>query len=390
MLDAERIEIRIPRTLFGIGAVTDLGDLAKGFSPHRILIITDRGVAGAGIIDIVRANLAAAQLEADVFDECGVEAPVSGIEGLVQRVKSGQYDLLVGVGGGSVLDTTKAASILAAHDESSIQDLLEGKPLQRSLPKILIPTTAGTGSEWSIAAVITTDTTDDRTNVYMTPLNLPEAVVIDPALTKDLPARATAHTGMDALAHAIEGYTCCRANFVTDLFAAKAIQLISRSIGPAYAKGCVRMEDRYQMAIGASFAMFAGAVAGVGLAHFMNIALGKRAGISHGAAVGLMLPYSMEYNMVSAPEKFAEVAGLLGENTDGLSTRHAALRSVAAVRALLSDLDMPQRLSEVGLTAADIPILVDELMTYQSFPLGLMNPRDVSAKDATEVYMKAL
>ena len=390
MCDAEFIEIRVPRTLVGMGATSGLGDLLKSLSPKRILIVTDRGVAGTGIVDTVQASLVSAHLEADVFDGCGVEAPVSGIEQLTQKVKSGRYDLLIGVGGGSVMDTTKAASILAANEKAMVQDLLEGKPFHKSVPKILIPTTAGTGSEWSTAAVITTDTSDDRTNPYISPLNLPEAAIIDPALTKDLSARATADTGMDALAHAIEGYTCCRANFLTDLYASTAIRLISKSIGPAYAKGCLRMADRYQMSIGASFAMLAGSVAGVGLAHFMNIALGKRAGITHGSAVSLMLPYVMEYNLISAPEKFAEVARLLGENTNGLSTRDAALKSISAVRVLLSDLNMPQRLSEVGITAADIPGLVDELMTYQSFPLGLMNPREVRSEDATEIYMKAL
>jgi len=141
----------------------------KGLSPNRILIVTDRGVAAAGIIDTVQASLASAQLKADVFDGCGVEAPVSGIEELAKRLKSGHYGLLIGVGGGSVMDTTKAASILAANEEASVQDLLEGKALEKSLPKILIPTTAGTGSEWSTAAVITTDTTDDRPTSISSP-----------------------------------------------------------------------------------------------------------------------------------------------------------------------------------------------------------------------------
>ncbi len=390
MTAVDLIEIGIPRTLVGVGAVESLGDLLESLSPNRILIVTDRGVASTGIIDKVQASLMSAHLEADVFDGCGAEAPVSGIEQLIQRVKGDRYDLLVGVGGGSVMDTAKAASILAANEDATVQDLLQGKPFPKSVPKVLIPTTAGTGSEWSTAAVITTDTTDDRTSPYITPANLPEAAIIDPALTKDLSARTTADTGMDALAHAIEGYTCCRANWLTDLYASTAIRLISGSIGPAYAKGCLRMEDRYRMSIGSSFAMLAGSVAGVGLAHFMNIALGKRAGITHGSAVSLMLPYVMEYNLISAPEKYAEVARLLGENTNGLSIRDAALRSVSAVRALLSDLNMPQRLSEVGVSDADIPYLVDELMTYQSFPLALMNPREVGAKDATEIYTRAL
>jgi alcohol dehydrogenase len=384
------VEIRIPRTVVGIGAVASLGDLVRSLSAERVLIVTDEGVSNAGIVGMVRSSLASARLETNVFEGCEPEAPVSVIEELVRTVKGSRYDLLVGVGGGSVMDAAKAASILAVNEGASVRDLLEGKALTKSLPKILVPTTAGTGSEWSTAAVVTTDTTDDRTNVYISPLNLPEAAIIDPALSKDLPARTTADTGVDALAHAIEGYTCCRANLFTDLYATTAIRLISRSIGPVYAKGRLQMEDRYHMLVGASFAMFAGSVAGVGLAHFMNIALGKRAGIPHGAAVGLMLPYVMEFNLIAAPEKFAEVARLLGENTNGLSTRDAALKSVSAVRALLSDLDMPQRLSEVGIAAADIPGLVEELLNYQSFPLNLMNPREVGATEATEVYMRAL
>jgi 1,3-propanediol dehydrogenase len=136
--------------------------------------------------------------------------------------------------------------------------------------------------------------------------------------------------------------------------------------------------------------MLAGSLAGVGLAHFMNHALAKKAHTSHGATVGLMLPYVMEYNLISDPEKYAEVARLLGESTDGLSTWDAALKSIATVRRLFGELGIPQRLSYVGVTAADVPWLVDELMTFQAFPIAFMNPRAVGAKEATEIFMKAL
>jgi alcohol dehydrogenase class IV len=387
---AELIEIRVPRTLFGVGAVSGLGELVRSLAPTRILIVTDPGVARAGIIDTVQTALGAAGLEAQVFDKCGMEAPASGIEGLARKVKSEGYDLLVGVGGGSVMDTTKAASLLAANDGVTVQDLIEGKPLTRSVAKVLIPTTAGTGSEWSAVAVVTTDTSDDRTYPYLTSQNHPEAVIIDPGLTKDLPPRTTADTGVDALTHAIEAYTCCRANLLSDMYASAAIRLISASLGPAYAKGPQRMEDRYRLSIGAAMAMLAGSLAGVGLAHFMNHALAKKAHTSHGATVGLMLPYVMEYNLISTPEKYAEVARLLGESTDGLSTWDAALKSIAAVRRLFDELGIPRHLSEVGVTAADVPWLVDELMTFQAFPISFMNPRAVGAKEATEIFMKAL
>ncbi|MFH0915511.1 MAG: iron-containing alcohol dehydrogenase [bacterium] len=390
MMSSEVLKVVVPQTLFGIGAVNELGDVVRSLGPTKILIVTDQGLVKAGIVDTVQAALGSAGLKADLFDRCGLEAPVSAIEELSRKAKDEGYDLLIGVGGGSVLDTTKAASLLAANPSTTVQDLIEGKPVEKALTKILIPTTAGTGSEWSWTAVVTTDTADDRTYPYFTPKNYPDAVIIDPALTKDLPARTTAETGMDALTHAIEAYTCSRANLLSDMYASTAMKLISTSLRPAYAKGSLRLDDRYRLSIAAAMAMLAGSLAGVGMAHFMNHALGKKAHISHGATVGLMLPYVMEYNLISDPEKFAEVARLLGEKTSGLSTVDAALKSVAAVRRFLSDLDMPQRLAEVGLTAADVPDLVDELMTLQAFPLAFMNPREVGAKEATEIYLKAL
>ena len=386
----EVIEIRVPRTLFGVGAVGRLGDLAKSLGATRVLVVTDPGVAKAGILDTVKAALDAAGLRSDVFDECGPEAPASTIEKLRSIAREGQYDLLVGVGGGSVMDTTKAAGLLAANEGTTIQDLIGGQAPGKSLAKVLIPTTAGTGSEWSTAAVVTTDAGDDRTYTYLSAANYPDAVIIDPALTQHLPPRNTADTGVDALAHGIEAYTCIRANLLSDMYASTAIRLVSTSLGPAVAKGSQRMEDRYRLAIGAAMAMQAGTLAGVGLAHFMNHALGKKAHISHGSTVGLMLPYVMEFNLISNPARFADIACFMGESTDGLSTMDAAHKSVAAVRRLLTDLGMPQHLSDVGLTEADVPHLVDELVALQGFPISFMNPREVGAKEAREIYMEAL
>ncbi len=384
------IEISVPRTLFGVGAIDGLGDLVRSLGAARVLLVTDPGVVGAGLVETVKTVLDTAGLRADLFDECGAEAPASIIERLAEKARTARYDLLVGLGGGSVMDTTKAAALLAVDETVTVQDLIEGKGPTRSLAKVLIPTTAGTGSEWSTAAVVTTDATDDRTYTYLSAANYPDAVIIDPALTLRLPPRNTADTGVDALTHAVEAYTCIRANLLSDMYASTAISVISTSLGPAFAKGSQRMEDRYRMAIGAAMAMQAGTLAGVGLAHFMNHALGKRAHLSHGSTVGLMLPYVMEYNLISNPGRFAEVARLMGENTDGLSTMEAAQRSVTAVRRFLSALDMPQRLSDVGLTEADIPHLVEELMTLQTLPIAFMNPREVGAEEARGIYMKAL
>jgi alcohol dehydrogenase len=386
----EMIEIAVPRTLFGVGALSGLGDLVRSLEATRILLVTDPGVVKAGLSEPILAALNTAGLAGDLFDECGAEAPASVIHRLAEKAREGNYDLLVGLGGGSVMDTTKAAALLAIDDALTIQDLIEGRAPSRSLAKILIPTTGGTGSEWSTAAVVTTDASDDRTYTYLSAANYPDAVIIDPALTFQLPPKNTADTGVDALTHAVEAYTCARANVVSDMYASQAISLICASLGPAFAKGSQRMKDRYQMAIGAAMAMQAGTLAGVGLAHFMNHALSKGAHISHGAAVGLMLPYVMEYNLISSPGRFAKVAMLMGESTDGLSTMDAAHKSVTAVRRLLSALGMPQHLSEVGLAEADVPHLVEELMALQTLPIGFMNPREVGAEDARAIYLSAL
>jgi alcohol dehydrogenase class IV len=385
------IDIKIPRTLFGVGALNGIADLVRSLGADKILIVTDPGVADAGIVAAVQAALGSGGLEADVFDRCGPEAPVSSLEEVSAKAREGGYDLLIGVGGGSVMDLTKAAGLLAANPDATIQDFIEGRPPARSLSRILIPTTAGTGSEWSTVAVFTTDTSDDRNYAYLSGENLPDAVIIDPELTRNLPARITADAGIDTLTHAIEAYTSSRANLVTDMYASAAIKLVVASLGPAYAKGSLRMEDRYRLSIASAMAMLAGSVGGVGIAHFMNHALHhKKIPLSHGAKVGLLLPYVMEYNLISDPEKFAEIARLMGENTCGLSTMDAALKSVAAVRRLLSDLGVPQRLSEVGVIEADIPDLVDELMTFQAVPMAMQNPRDVGPKEAAEIFRRAL
>lgn len=390
MSDPQLVRLKMPETIYGPGAVSQVGELAGRFAPTKVMLVTDPGVAKTGIAGRVRDVLTAAGHHTDVFDRSGVEAPLSVINELVAAIRDGGHDLLVGVGGGSSMDTTKAAAIFAADPSVTVQDLIDMKPIARTMRRILIPTTAGTGSEWSATAVITDDIRDGRTYPIVDDMNFPDAVIIDPELSLGLPSRPTADTGMDALTHAIEAYTCARANVVSDMFASYAIKLIGSSLGPAVAKGAERLEDRSNLAFAASCAMMAGALAGVGLAHFMNVALGKKAGISHGAAVSLMLPHVMEYNMVACPEKFAEIARLLGEKTEGLPLWDAAGLSVTAVRRLLTQFRMPQTLGEVGVTEPDVPELVDELMTYQAFPISFMNPRETGPEDADCIYRAAL
>jgi alcohol dehydrogenase class IV len=281
------------------------------------------------------------------------------------------------------MDSTKAASILAANKDLTIDQLVADKIPNKPVTKILIPSTSGTGSEWSYASVITTDTLDGLTKPFFSQYNFPEAVIIDSELTKYLPQSLTAETGMDALAHAIESFTCSNANIVSEMFSTYAIQLIADNLRQGFAKGEVRIEARYNLAIAAS-------TSGLGLAHFMNVGLGKKAHISHGKTVALLLPFVMDFNLISNPSKFSKIAQLMGEKIDNLNQIQAAEKSINAVRKLSRDLRLPQNLMEIGIGEEYIAELVEELFEFQEIPIRIDNPRQVSKEDAVNIYNAAL
>jgi len=387
----DTFSIQIPRTVIGLGAIKNIGDIVNSFAPTNILIVCGPTVAKTGILDPIKAALEKGGYKYDVFSGCRAEGPISIGEELGQKVKDRKYDLLIGVGGGSSMDTTKVASIIAANDGISVRDLLGGKVAQKVVPKILIPTTAGTGSEWGIAAVLSDDRAGGKTGVVITTQNYPDAVIIDSELTLSIPQRTTADTGIDALTCSIEAYISPKANIISDMAASTAIKLIAENLRLAYAKGRQNIEARYSMSIAASLAIFAAMAASIGLVHYMNEPLGRKAHCSHGTALVVLLPTVMEYNLMASPAKFASIAELMGENIGGLSISDAAAKSVEAVIRLIRDLNLPQRMGDVGITEADIPEMVEEVHTsYSSLMINETNPRNLSREDTKRLYTLAL
>jgi alcohol dehydrogenase class IV len=383
------ISIQIPYTLMGEGGVSGIGDIIGGFDATNVLIVTDSGIVKGGLLDKIISPLQNIGCKFDVFDECQANAPSHVIEECSKRVREGGYDLLIGVGGGSVLDTAKIVSVVASSG-MKVQDLLiSGKGKGKVLPKILVPTTSGTGSEWSEIGMFT-DETDGQKKALRINQFYPNATIVDPEMTLNLPQRITADTGMDALSHAIEGYVSVRSNIVSDMFAEAALRLIPENLRLAYAKGHRHMEARRKLAIASSLAMEAGVICGVGLAHYLDGFIVTRAHISHGAALSILLPHVMEFHLVAAPTKFAKIAALMGEKIEGLSVMDAARKSVDAVRRLIQDLGMTQRLRDVGINDKDIPQIVDDLFMYMLPVIERNNPRLVSREDVTRVLRAAL
>ena len=388
----ELINVRIPNTIIGLGAVSKIADTARSLSAGKILILTDAGIVKAGLINTVTEPLEKAGLEFIVFNGCKEEPPIPLLEEISVKAREDNYDLVIGVGGGSVMDTAKVVSATALSG-MSIKDYISSpfhdKITGKIMPKILVPTTAGTGSEWSI---VTTVYDHEGGMVYVIQAweNTADRVIIDPELTFKMPQSLTANTGMDALAHAIEAYTSATANVFSDMLAGTAIKMIYENLRMVYAKGQLKTEGRYNMSIAAALAMNAVVTGGIGLSHIINDVLGPKAGVSHGTTVSLTLPAVMEYNLISNPAKFAMIAGLMGENTSGLSTLDAAAKSVEAVKRLIKDLNLPQKLSQVGIKKSDIEGLAKMCCKAEQPVIDAVNPRDAKEDDIVRILMASL
>ncbi|MBM4432918.1 MAG: iron-containing alcohol dehydrogenase [Chloroflexi bacterium] len=387
-----QFKVHIPNTIIGVGALDTLGSLAKEMKARKVLVITDAGIAKTATLERVKASLQNSGLSFEVFDKCQLDAPLGIVGECSSIAKSGKFDLLVAVGGGSVMDTTKFASVCATNNESAYDMLGVNRIKKAGLRKILIPTTGGTGSEWSALVALTDGRTGEKGYASSSYL-WADAVLIDPMTTLDLPPGLTASTAMDALSHAIEAYTTWKANLVSDTFAEKTINLIAENLRTAYAKGSQHIEARYRLAIAAALSMQAVMTAGgTGMVHGMSYPVSIKAHLSHGVSCSLMLSFIMEFNLLSCPAKFARIAELMGEDVEGLSVMDKARKSIEAVRRLSKDVGMPQSLGEVGIKKADIPDMVEHLFSEQPLQIRTRdtNARDMTRDDAAKILEAAI
>jgi len=388
--NSEPFWIRMPRILIGTGTVENVGELVKKFGGRKVLIVTDPGVVQAGLVDKVKQPLEKEGIEFGIFDGCEPDVPLHIIKNCAQFAKEGGYDFMISVGGGSTLDTGKIASIVATAEDVAQEDISQyittGAP-RRGLPRIHISTTAGTGADVSLGSPVTD--VDGAKKVIFGEYLLPEAAIIDPLMTLNLPARITADTGIDALSHAIEGYTSIKANVVSDMLAETVIRLVADNLRLAYCKGSKNLEARYNMAIVSSLAMHVPLTASTILPHGMGHSLQTEIKCTHGVSCSIMLPYVMEFNLLVNQSKYARIAELMGEKVAALSLQDAARKAVEAVRQLTLDLGMPQRLRDIGVKKEQIPRFVDILFTPVNLRFVNNNPRDCSREDAKRIFEAA-
>lgn len=369
--------------IFGPGTIARLPDVA-GSLGATVLVISDPGVAAAGILERVTARLGDAGRRTEILTEVEPNPSVEIVERAIAAYRRAGAQWVLAVGGGSAMDVGKAVALLAVHPGAILDYEGIGKVPGPVAPLVCVPTTAGTGSEVTVFTVIT-----DRTRpVKMTigsPYLLPRCAICDPELTVSMPPALTAATGMDALTHAIESYTNTTYHPVAKALALEAIRLIGGSLRRAYANGG-DVGARTQMLLASTMAAMAFARTRLGNVHAMSHPLGAHFDVPHGVANALLLPYVMEWNLPGCLDTYPAVAAALGEVTDGLSPRAAADVAVDAVRQLCRDLSIPERLRDVGVSREGLAVLARDAM--QSGNVAV-NPRATRDEEMVALFERA-
>lgn len=370
----------------GLGAIKTLGDEARAMGMKRPMIVTDPGIVNAGLLERAVEPLKAANLGYVEFSKVVPNPPIALVDEGAALYKSEQCDGIIGLGGGSPMDTAKAIGVVATNGGSILDyEWADPQPIkQRIPPTICVPTTAGTGSEVTLWAVITDPNRKIKFNVGGTALIGAWLALIDPELTLGLPPRVTAATGMDALAHAIECYTCAYAQPFPDAVALMAMEYVSQYLRVAFAQG-QNIEARYKMSMAAMLGGMAYGKESAGAAHAMSQSAGGVINVPHGDLTARLLGPVMEYNYMGEPQKFARIAQAMGEDIRGLSVWQAAEKAVEAVMRLTEDVEIPT-LQQLGFTEDQIPMLAKIAFAD---PQTIGNPRDLSEESYVKIYRRA-
>ncbi len=374
------------KIVFGCGSFSGLAAQVRDLRAKKPFVALDGNLAKMGMRDRIVEMFDREGMKAVLYDKVLPEPPLEQADEGAKLAQKGKCDLVIGIGGGSAMDVAKAVAVVAAHGADAKDFLGLNKVPGPGLPTIMVPTTAGTGSEVTFTAVFVRPDLQKKegmNSVFM----YPDLALLDPELTLSLPPQPTAASGIDALCHAIESYTSVIASPASEMFSLEAIRLIVENL-----RTCVHngrdLEAREAQMLGSLYAGIGLANAGVGAAHSLSYPLGGKYGISHGIANTLMLPRIMEYNLPGALEKFALVAEAMGENTEGLSVRDAAMLAVEAVDNLIEDCGIATGLEELGIPEEDFPEMARVAMTVAR-PLE-NNPRKVTLEDAIAIYRTAL
>ena len=368
----------------GSGAIQEIATEAKAHGFKKALVCSDPDLIKFGVTAKVTDILDKNGLEYEIYSEIKPNPTIDNVKHGVETFKKSGADYLIAIGGGSSMDTSKAIGIIIANPEFEDVRSLEGvAPTKKPcVPIIAVPTTAGTAAEVTIDYVIT-DVERKRKFVCVDPHDMPIIAIVDPDMMSSMPKGLTASTGMDALTHAIEGYTTKAAWEMTDMFHLKAIEIIARSLRSAVAN---EKEGREGMALGEYIAGMGFSNVGLGIAHSMAHTLGAVYDTPHGVACAMMLPIVMEYNADCTGEKYREIARAMGvKGVDDMSVEEYRKAAIDAVAQLSVDVGIPTKLEAIK--EDDLDFLAESAHADACAP---GNPKDASVEDLKALFRKIM
>ncbi|HIM12349.1 TPA: iron-containing alcohol dehydrogenase [Candidatus Poribacteria bacterium] len=374
--------------VFGNGTIQTIPKELSKFQIKKALIVADKGLLQAGLIDIVTQQLEIAGVQYAIYDGVQGNPIEQDVYDGVKVYKNNVCDFVIGIGGGSPLDIAKLICLKSTHELplEEYEDSIGGhKKISSNLPDFMaIPTAAGTGSEVGRSAVVTLESSGRKTVIF-SPHLLAKVVIADPELTVGLPRGLTAATGMDALTHNLEAYLAKNFHPICDGIALEGMKLVSENLRRAVEDG-TDLEARGNMLVAAMM----GAIAfqkGLGVTHSLAHPLSTVSGLHHGLANAIVLPHAMDFNRQVSADRLVDVASALGVETGSLSLEEGAQAAIDQVLMLCQDVGIPQNLSQVGVEANQIPVLAEQAIQDICHQL---NPRVCTLQDMIDIYSAAI
>jgi alcohol dehydrogenase len=382
------IQFKTPSILFGMDTLSQIGQEAKKLGAGRVLLVTGPRVKAAGILEKAVSFLKGESISVEVAveDRDTPEPATTVVEEVAEIARKGNFDVIVGLGGGSILDVAKMASALLTNPGKTKDYFGKEKVPKRGKPTIIVPTTSGTGAEVTKHAIFLDRESNVKKAVASSNL-LPDVAIVDPMLTVSCPPPVTASAGIDAFLHAAEPFLSKMANPITDVMSLEAISITSRWLGPAFADG-QDLDARYYMSLGSLMSGMVLNNSGTSLVHAMAYPVGGEHHTPHGVTLSALVVACFDYIRVSKQEKMVRLGRAMGEPVDGLPPREASARALDAIRHLIRSVGLPASLKDLGITdRSKIPRWAVEAHKEQR--LLTRSPRILSVEDIEKIYENA-
>lgn len=377
---------QIRQIVAGEGSIEKLPELAKNANAKNIVLITDKGVFNAGLTTIPKALMQEAGFNVHLINDVPPEPSVEQVNSIYEQAKQYECDLIVAIGGGSAMDTSKLISIMLTN-EVTLKDMVKGaKPTVRGVPTLMVPTTSGTGSEGTPNAIVLVPEENLKVGI-VSDLMIADTVILDPIMTIGLPPHITANTGIDALCHLMECYISKKSNPLSDAFCLAGIKHVAKCLRKAYNDG-KDLKAREGMLIAACFGGIAIAGSSTTAIHALSYPLGGRYHIPHGLSNAILMPYVMDINKESCLDKYVDMANAMELDCEGKSKMEIADLFVAELYALNKDLHIHCDLKEKGITKD----IVDELVVGAAKVTRLLNnnPLALTHEQMKDIYLRLL